>query len=274
MQAESPFLKTLFNIRASNSNFPAIRWLSYSPLVLEWDICGDDFGVGEVDRIYLSVTKNLDKSLLGTFPEKDMSRFQFYESIVRIAFYKYKQTGKTTTTAEGLKILIDILHSKYDNWQWQGWREEVLWTLENDDLVRTNLAPMKKLYTFYNQVKKTKTYYLEDAIEMFTRDVNLELLPEQIVQAWGMSQMTIMNEFKNRKLYFEAQFPEFLEFFCRLAAAKFKEGPHKNKSLNDKIAMLMDLAFPLVNSKRKEVVIEQQYVSESEEELNEEQYFI
>jgi hypothetical protein len=96
---------------------------------------------------------------------------------------------------------------------------------------------------------------------MFTRDINLELLPEQVVQAWAMSQMAINNEFKQRKLYFEAQFPEFIEFFCRLAAAKFKEGPHKNRGLTEKIGLLMDLAFPLINMKRKEVIIEEKYIS-------------
>jgi hypothetical protein len=75
LKDEAVFLKTLFTIRTATSSYPALRWLSYSPLVLEWDICEDVFGVGEVDRIFLSVTKNLDKSFLGLFPEKDMSRF-------------------------------------------------------------------------------------------------------------------------------------------------------------------------------------------------------
>jgi len=69
-------------------------------------------------------------------------------------------------------------------------------------------------------------------------------------------------------------FVEFLEFFVRLADLKFKDGANKNASLVEKVELLMDLAFPLVNSKRKEVVIEIEYASVSEEDMNEDLYFI
>ena len=59
-----------------------------------------------------------------------------------------------------------------------GWREEQLWTLEIDDILKTNLPAFKKLWKYFFEVKKTKTFYMDDAIEMFTKDVNLELLPE------------------------------------------------------------------------------------------------
>jgi len=31
--------------------------------------------MGAVDRIFIAVTKNMDKDLIGIMPEKDMSRF-------------------------------------------------------------------------------------------------------------------------------------------------------------------------------------------------------
>ena len=69
-----------------------------------------------VDRIYIAVTKNMDKELHGLLPEKDMSRFQFYESLVRIAFFKYKQTGLTKNIFEGVERLInENLKVTYDN---------------------------------------------------------------------------------------------------------------------------------------------------------------
>lgn len=90
MQSEACFLKTLFIVRSSASNFPVIRWLSYSPMVTEWGLADADFEMATVDRVFISVTKNVDKALQGLLPEKDMSRFQFYEALVRIAFFKYK----------------------------------------------------------------------------------------------------------------------------------------------------------------------------------------
>jgi len=59
-----------------------------------------------------------------------------------------------------------------------------------------------------------------------------------------------------------------------MAELKFKDGPHKNETLIGKIQLLMDLMFPLVGMKRKEVKIEIEYVSQSEEELVEDRYFM
>jgi len=65
MQSQVVFLKTRFIIRSASSNFPVIRWLNFSPMVCEWDITNDDkdFDVQAVDRIFLTVTKNMDKAL-------------------------------------------------------------------------------------------------------------------------------------------------------------------------------------------------------------------
>lgn len=109
---------------------------------------------------------------------------------------------------------------------------------------------------------------------MFTKEAELDLLPEQIAQCWGLSKMTVNNEIKMRYLYFEAPFVEWLEIFARVAELKFKDGLHKNDKLITKVEKLMDIMFPLVNSKRKEVNIEIEYVSVSEEELVEDKYYL
>lgn len=61
----------------------------------------------------------------------------------------------------------EVLIPKYNNYTWMPWREENLWTLDVDDLFKTNLTAMKKLYQFFFKVKKTTTYHFEDATEMF-----------------------------------------------------------------------------------------------------------
>ena len=77
-------------------------------------------------------------------------------------------------------MIEDVLTKKYDNAIWISWRENKLWTLQIDDLYKVNLSFIKKLYTYYFDVRKTKTMYLQDAIDLFTREVEMELLPEQI----------------------------------------------------------------------------------------------
>ena len=59
-----------------------------------------------------------------------------------------------------------------------------------------------------------------------------------------------------------------------MAELKFKDGPHKNESLVGKMQLLMDLMFPIVAMKRKEVKIEIEYVSVSEEDLVEDRFFM
>lgn len=133
-------------------------------MIRDWGVLDCDFDMDQAIRIFISVTKNMDKRLAGTLSEKDMSRMMFYEAIVRIAFFKYKQTGVVETTFEGLKKLMDeVLRPLNDNADWMPWRTERLWTLDIDDLYKTNLAAMKKLWQYYFLVKKTKILYLEDA---------------------------------------------------------------------------------------------------------------
>jgi hypothetical protein len=53
-----------------------------------------------------------------------MSRFQFYESLVRIAYMKYgRGGGGAATVPEAMKIVLEEhLKPAYDNEAWMGWR--------------------------------------------------------------------------------------------------------------------------------------------------------
>jgi hypothetical protein len=44
-------------------------------MVERWGIINPKFKSDAVTRIFLGVTKNMSKSLVGTLPEKDMSRY-------------------------------------------------------------------------------------------------------------------------------------------------------------------------------------------------------
>ena len=178
------------------------------------------------DRIFIAVTKNMDKNLVGILPEKDMSRLLFYETIVRIAFFKYKINGLTNTTYEGLKILVnDVIDRKFDTqlYKWMGWRLQNLWQLDVNDLYKNNLPAMQLLYRIFNFQKKRRIFHMDDAIDLLITNADLALLPESISQCWGMSKMTVLNDVKDRRQYNTMTFVEFLEFFARIANFYFKE---------------------------------------------------
>lgn len=144
MIEHSAFLKTLFIIHTSKSQFPVIGSLQdFEPIVLDWDLVDEgQFKLDAVQRIFISIVKNLPAELGTVLSAKNMSRFQFYEAIVRVAYFKFKVPGLTETVYEGLQKVMDIITKKYDNYMWMGWREEELWTLEIDDLYKANLKAM------------------------------------------------------------------------------------------------------------------------------------
>ena len=82
--------------------------------------------------------------------------------------------------------------------------------------------------------------------------------------------MTVENDITQRDKYLQASYVEFLEFFARIAETVYKDGD----TLISKIERLMDHMFQsLLETKRKKVTIEVNYVSESEEEMDEYQYY-
>jgi len=173
---------------------------------------------------------------------------------------------------EGLRVLIDeVLKHKCDISSWQEWRVQKLWTLEVDDLYRSNQKELEKLYKYYFVQRKVKALYLEDAQNLFGASANLGLLPEHVSQCWGMSQMTVENDISQRLDYLRCNFQEFLEFFARIADLVYKD---RHSSLVSKIERLMDHMFQLLDAKRKEVIVEVQYISQSEDELDEMAYLI
>ena len=97
-------------------------------------------------------------------------------------------------------------------------------------------------------------YPVEDAFKFFSDITGLN--SEAILQCWGLSKMLVDNEIKQRPALSKANFSEFLELFARVAEVFFKDDPlHKDKSMPDKIALLMDLSFPIIGKFRCPTVV-------------------
>lgn len=151
-----------------------------------------------------------------------------------------------------------------------GWRQEKLWQLDIDDLYASNLKAMQLLYKFNFEKKKKKTFSIPDALDLFITHGGLSILPEQIRQQWGLSKQTVENDITQRSQYKNMSFAEFLELFARIADQVYKE---TTNTLHEKIETLMDHMFTIYGKERKEVVIEIEYISQSEEELDIEKYY-
>jgi hypothetical protein len=66
MEKEAEFLKTLFIIKCAHSYFPVLRQLNFGQMIHEWPgVIAPNFEIATVDRIFIAVTKNMNKALSG-----------------------------------------------------------------------------------------------------------------------------------------------------------------------------------------------------------------
>ena len=129
-------------VLAAKSNFPTIKWLAFGEFINELKITDKKFEMSTVDRIFISVVNNVaEDAKQYLMADKDMSRFQFYESLVRIAFQKYRSSGAASSVTEAMKMLLEEhLMPTYNNDAWMQWRQDNIWQLDIDDLLKSNLV--------------------------------------------------------------------------------------------------------------------------------------
>ena len=82
---------------------------------------------------------------------------------------------------------------------------------------------------------------LDQAIRIFTKS-SVSLSEQQTIFCFGMSKMTIVDEFKmSEKVGYQVMnFVEFLEMICRVANSKFRGTDYANGELIDKVIFILD----------------------------------
>ena len=210
------YLKTMYIILISNSNFPSITWNDFTTFVNNWKLIDENLQLSTVDRLFIA-TKSGNSTDLKDFPERDLARFEFYEIIVRMAGAKYKDWGKWENYAHSVRTIIEEDFIQFFNIsKWQDFREKELWTLEVNDVLNANIEALKKIY---KQFESTKKSYMElnDTLNLVTRNSGLISIEKDVISWFAMSKSTIPNEFTKRKDYNNLSFVEFLEFIWRAA---------------------------------------------------------
>ena len=222
------YLKTVYIVLISNSNFPAITWNDFISFVNSWKLLDDYLSLSAVDRLFIA-TKSGGTQDLNNFPERDLSRFEFYEIIVRMAACKYKDSGRWKTYALAVKTLIeDDLMTQFSIDKWEHWREKELWTLEINDILYANSEALKKIHKSF--LLPNKRYMdLNDAIDLLIRRTGLFQAEKEIIHCFGMWKITVVNEILNRKDYNSLSLVEFYEFIPRIAEVFYKTGRYKLK---------------------------------------------
>jgi hypothetical protein len=136
-----PLLKHIYIwLQSSSDSYPGISSLDFARFMHSMKMVDSKLPSSRIDQIFLRSIMFLDP--LATKPIV-MYRWSFLESLVRLSKDKYMDTNYETTYAGALNRLI---HKKFipnldkvDFEPWQEMREDYIWTLEMDDLLRANI---------------------------------------------------------------------------------------------------------------------------------------
>ena len=130
--------------------------------LLQFEIADKYLTLATVDRIFIA-TKVAVKEVQD-LPERDMTRFEFYEALVRLAGAKYKDNKLEPNYISSFKrLLMDSIIPNTDLYQWHPWRKKMLWTIEIDDVLKANQENLWRVYRRYFTPKR-KYMALSDAI--------------------------------------------------------------------------------------------------------------
>ena len=223
MEENVIFIKTLYITLISNSNYPSVTWNDFTSFVNNWKLLDENLNLTTVDRLFIA-TKSGGTQDLKDFPERDLSRLEFYEVIVRMASVKYKESGKWEKYSQAVKMLIEDDLMVFSNIQkWQEWREKELWTLDVNDILYANTDNLKKIFkTFYTSKKSNMD--LNDAFTLMVRRTGFLPAEKEVITCFGMWKMTVTNEIARRSDYNSISFVEFYEFIARVSEVYHKIG--------------------------------------------------
>ena len=193
-----------------------------------------------------------------------LMRYQYLECIARIARSKYVEQKRIETVHEACeKLITDCIIKNYTWEPWQDYRENVLYVLEVDDVLKTNLEGIEKVMKAYHAPRKN---YMnrKDFVSLVTRDSRVMIGEKEAIYCLSMSKMTVVLETKTPKQYDIIALPEMCEALGRVADYKYRS--QTSLTIAQKIELLLDDVFTFINWKRKEVSQEIEEVSESDDE--------
>eukprot|EP00347_Sterkiella_histriomuscorum_P002614 403367462 len=257
-------LKKIFMTEVCNSGFPNISWIDFSNYCEKCKIFDKNILLSTIDRIFIATNVELEKN--DDNPDKALQRYEFYEILVRIAQSKFKDPGICPTYAEGLNKLLNehiFPYSKPD--PWQEFRDEELWTMDVNDVMEANLEGIKKVYSFYWEPRK-KFMTQADTMNLMLRDSALGLIDKEANYCYGMCKMSVILESVDCWQYKQLKFVEFLELIGRISVLKFKNTDNESLPLAKKIEFILDILLRMVEVQRKDVNIQVNEESESDDE--------
>ena len=238
-----PKLKVINTIVASEDQFPHVGWIEFGSFIRKCDLL-DDHLRSEIVDLNFSLVKAGAPQGAST---QQLFRFEFLEMLIRLSRVKYIESKTVDTFHEACQLLFDEIYQNFDMKEWQEFRDNHLWSTPMDQVFKLNHDKLKvvydKLFPKYNEVG------VRSALELMTKQSNVDLSEKEAKYCLGMSKMTVKDEVQNHEEYSKLRFVEFLEYIARVGWAKY---PDPNVDLRTKIERVLDDILPVYGLRRTE----------------------
>ena len=256
------YIKECYYELQYNSVYPFINKIELSSFAEKAKLIDERLNMANCDLLFVS-TNTQQKG--GIKQKTGLIRCEFLEYLTRVSNFKYVQTGVVKTINEALKIVIeDYLKPNFHPLPWQAFRDEELWTIDVNDVFETNLDGIQKLHQAY--FTPTQKYMSDkDALNLMTKDATLNLTNVQAKYCLSFCKMPIKDEIAEFDKYYKLQPVELMEMIGRAAKVKFVNSDYEDEPLARKIEMILDMLFPLIKFKRREVAANNESESASDD---------
>lgn len=193
-------------------------------------IDGKDLKLSDIDFEFIATKAGNKNKPLN--PERWLVRYQLMEIFVRIALHKFFKTQKEVTdpatklTESGsiMKLFNEYLLGQFKKYDCNKWRVEKLWTKTNDEIIKSHLKTIKRLYEMYSGKHtlpgKTKFTSLDEFMVMISNSGILKsgsIGAGEIGSMFNISMMTQVDELDNTR-HMEMTMIEFIEAICRVGS--------------------------------------------------------
>jgi len=100
----------------------------------------------DIDRSFIAT--NYEEVDLDNNDDNSLCRYEFLEITARIAKIKYTEKGLCKTVAEGTRRVLEehIIPNTCERMAWQPFRDQRLWCLDVQDLLKANKQGIEVLY--------------------------------------------------------------------------------------------------------------------------------
>ena len=220
---------------------------------------------GIAEEICFAAKVNNNRKI-NTASDYVVSRAVLLEIHLRFAFHVFNCEGLREDEApevrmsqtQALYLYIETVLKPFwasVDMTWHAWREQELWTSDNELLFTIYEPSLQALYTKFCAVcpnpEVPGTMTLAACQTLFSRETlpKIKITPQAVQKAYVFSKQTVIDETDARhlKAYAGLSFPEFCEMLGRVAWFIYAGTERESLSLHDKLLSVFNLTLRLVH---------------------------